>query len=46
MQNTPYASSIEHDFAQCLDIHFKEMAAIMPVVPGISVKPSGLIAKK
>jgi len=46
MQNTRYAPSIEQDFAQCLDIHFKEMAVVMPLVPGRSVAPpASLMAK-
>lgn len=39
MQDTPYAAGIEQDFAQCLDIHFKEMAEVLPLVPGRSVVP-------
>lgn len=39
MCNFPYANAIQQDFRHCLDIHFRDIAGVIPNVPGAPAQP-------
>ena len=40
LTDTQYAHHIQKDYAACVQIHFRDMAVIVPPLPGAPVQPS------
>lgn len=40
LSDFPYADAIEQDFKHCMEIHFRDVASVIPVSPGLSAQPS------